>query len=228
MKKNRKQHDMSLAKLSIKQWLFNPFLVIAGWPALGLGLLIALITAITSPYSSIRFDGVIGAGFGVPVSLWMAIVELGLAWLSLSVFLIIAGIFVSKSSFRFIDLLGTQALARFPLVFLPVFGLLGLNVRVNKYLVWRFYGVGEESVVSALEILLYVLVVICITLAVIWTVILMFNAFKVSCNVKGTRAGIAFTLSLIAAQVLTKIIHFMISGNAHTDIFEYYKYLEGT
>jgi len=40
----------------------------------------------------------------------------------------------------------------------------------------------------------------------LWTVTLMYNAYAVSCNVRGLRAGLSFTAGLILAEILSKIV----------------------
>jgi hypothetical protein len=41
---------------------------------------------------------------------------------------------------------------------------------------------------------------------IIWTVALMYNAYSTSVNLKGQKAGWSFAVSLIIAEILSKII----------------------
>lgn len=187
-------------KTKTTQRLFNPFIYLAGWTSLSIGLIILFITAILCYYSNTHLDGVIGVGPGVPASLFTHILESLIAWLSLSLTLYIFGKIMSKTSFRLIDLLGTQALARAPLLIAVLANFPEVNRRVTKYLLWKYLQVGDEITATQVDIVLYVLVIIVMILVLIWTITLMYNAFKVCCNLKGAKAGISFAIALIIAH----------------------------
>ena len=42
----------------------------------------------------------------------------------------------------------------------------------------------------------------------IWSIILMFNALKVSCGINGNKLGSAFIIALLVAEVISKILIF--------------------
>ncbi len=183
-------------------WIFNPFVYIAGWSSLALGWAIMIATAVTGYFSNTHLDGVIGAGFGLPAPLWLYLVEASVAWLSLCLTLFVAGRIVSKTSFRLVDLLGTQALARAPMLIVPFLGFPEAGRRVTRYLLYRTLGLGEEITATYADIVIFILIVIIMVIVVIWMIVLMYNSYKVSCNLKGTKAGVSFTLALILAQAI--------------------------
>jgi hypothetical protein len=44
-----------------------------------------------------------------------------------------------------------------------------------------------------------------VVIMVVWTAALMYRAYAVSCNIKGARAVVTFIVSLIGAEVLSKV-----------------------
>ena len=183
-------------------WIFNPSIYIAGWTSMALGWAIMIATAVTGYFSNTHLDGVIGAGFGLPAPLWLYLVEAAVAWLSLCLTLFIAARIVSKTSFRLVDLMGTQALARAPMFIVPFLGFPEAGRKVTRYLLYRTLGLGEETTATYADIVLFILITIIMILVVIWMIVLMYNSYKVSCNLKGTKAGVSFTLALILAQAI--------------------------
>src|SRR5687767_10350791 len=103
-----------------KALLFNPFTYIAGAQALGLGLVAILAAGFIGSWSNTHFDGVLDLHTGACAPLWVFLVQGFVSWLCLSLVLLIVGRMISRTSFRTIDLLGTQALARWPTIFMSL------------------------------------------------------------------------------------------------------------
>ncbi len=193
-------------KRTLAQWLFNPFQFIAGSNALLLGVLIMLATAYIGSWTNTHFDGVLDVHNGLVVPLWVFFVEVIIDWLCISVVLFIIAFFVSRSSFRAIDVFGTQALARAP-HFLTVLAVLPSGVvRVTEYLVSLATGQKPAEAVKSMDIVFFVIAIIVMLLMIIWVIILMYKAYTVSCNIKGKKAAITFTIGLISAEIVSKIL----------------------
>ena len=94
--------------------LFNPSVYIAGAQALVLGFAVILLAGLIGAGGNTHFDGVLDAHTGAAAPLWAFLLEGFIDWLCLSVVLLVLGKIISRTSFRAIDLLGTQALARWP------------------------------------------------------------------------------------------------------------------
>lgn len=190
----------------IKKWLFNPFDYLAGYTALWIGLAILFLTAWISYYSEAHFDGVIDlhmAGSG-PLSVFIA--ESFVAWLSLAIVLYISGRILSTSSIRIVDVFGTQALARFPMLLLSFVCFAVPGKDLENYVRWKFLKMGEPVIISTSEIILWVIAGMLVILGVIWAIMLMYRAYTVSCNLKGNRALVSFIISLFIAEILSKFI----------------------
>lgn len=185
--------------------LINPFLYIAGIKSLILGLIVILTTSIIGFFSNIHFPDIISVKTSPDFPVLYFIIQNLLNWFVVSTLLYIASIIFSKSSIRFIDIYGTQALARFPYFIASFIGFSKSLNAFNKYLLWTLLKQGEPIEISNLEIISAVLLMVFIVLLTIWLVTLMFNAFKVSANLKRSK--------LILNFIVVLIISLIISGN---------------
>ena len=178
----------------MKKWLFNPFVYLAGVRSLLIGLVIMLATAILGFLSKTHFDGTLHISFGHYQPLYVYIIEQLVAWGITVLIFYLLGIALSRSSIRFVDVAGTQALARWPMLFIAMLGF-GYAVHpietpadIDAGLIWR----GLLSLPF-----------------IVWVVALMYNAFSISCNLKGAKAVISFIAGLLFSAVLSQfVIHY--------------------
>ena len=188
----------------LSQWLFNPFRFIAGFKTLLLGLAIILISAFVGSFSNTHFDGVLDVHTGLKAPLWLFFAEGLIDWVCMVIPLFFFGLIVSRSSFRTIDVFGTQALARWPYLITAVVMLPDANQRVIAYIMSKLIQTAPAVAISYIDVFIFVFAMILAILMLIWMVALMYRAYAVSCNVKGTGAIITFIVSLIGAEVLSK------------------------
>src|SRR4051812_45608613 len=106
----------------MKKWLFNPFVYIAGAKSLLIGWVIMLATAVIGYYSKTHFDGVVDLHTGYATPLYAYFFEQIIDWGCFALVFYIAGAIFSSSSIRFIDVAGTAALARWPVIFSAIIG----------------------------------------------------------------------------------------------------------
>ena len=166
-------------------YIYNPFVRIAGYEALLIGLLTFLATCFFAFKTGTHFIGLSEVSFAKDAPFWFFFIENLIAWLSLSVFVFIIGLFLSKSRIRFCDVLGTLLLARVPLIIVPC---LRLTPAFQSFIVgsWQL---------QLTNIIYY--------LSMIWTLVLVFNAIKVSCNLKEKKLIIVFIVSVLLAEVIS-------------------------
>ncbi|GAA3931527.1 hypothetical protein GO495_15830 [Chitinophaga oryziterrae] len=173
-------------------WLFNPFTYIAGLKSLVIGWIIILATACIAYYSHTHFDGAIDAHLQLSNKVypaWHYVAEPFIDWSCLVLVFFIMGKVFSASAIRFIDIAGTFAFARWPFAFLALINFLGPHIK-------------DLTRISPLDLLLiFISLGFCI-----WMIALMYNAFKVSANIRGQKSVWLFIISLIAAEVISKII----------------------
>jgi hypothetical protein len=187
-------------------WLFNPFRFIAGFKALLLGLAIILISGLVGSFSNTHFDGVLDVHTGAAKPLWFFLAEGVIDWMCMTVLLIIFGFIVSRSSFRIIDVIGTQALSRWPYLISALAMLPNANRRVLEYIVSKVKETAPAVTINPADVLVFGFAVIAVLLMTIWMVALMYRAYAVSCNIKGARAIVTFIVSVILAEALSILL----------------------
>lgn len=178
----------------MKKWLFNPFMLIAGSSALVTGMAAMLASAVICYYSKTHFDGVIDAHTGLTAPIYVYLIEPLVDWVLIVLMLYIAGKLFSDSTVRFIDVAGTQALARWVMIFSAIIGF---------FITVPDTGHSVDDLVRSITPLTIMLGLLEIVFA-IWMIALMYNAFKISCNLKGGKATSLFIAGLLIAEILSK------------------------
>lgn len=177
--------------------IFNPFTRIAGWQAFIVGLVIVGLTGIVGTLSGVAFDGVLDAHKGIGVTYALSFICLGIDIVSIVLVTWLAALITSRD-FRFIDILGTMTLARAPMLLIAAAG---------------FSSIAPDPAVlianpaSAMTTGTIVFLLFCIV-ATIWHIALIYNAMKVSCDIGGAKLAVAVIISVLLAEVLSKVLIF--------------------
>ena len=199
--------------VSLSQYLFNPFTILAGSKALFIGLLIILLTAFVGSLSNTHFDGVLDVHTGQEAPVWLFFLESLINWLCMVLFLFLSALIVSRSQWRFIDIAGTQALARWPTLLTALVMLPGTNRRFGEYLMSKLGQSSAAVTINSTDAIIFFIAAIIAVLMIIWMVVLMYKAYAVSCNVKGAKAIGTFIASLIVAEVVSKLLILALLSN---------------
>jgi hypothetical protein len=184
----------------MKKWLFNPFVYIAGGRALALGGLIMIASAAIVSLNNGHFDGAMDVHFGAKTTLIKSFCETFISWACLVLSLFGLGKIASDSSVRFIDIAGTVALARWPMLLLSFIGFISQPPDINpqKATVEELMKVTMKPSVIIEGLLSLPLIVLFI--------VLLYNAFSVSTNLKGSKSVWAFIAGLAVAEIASKAI----------------------
>lgn len=182
--------------------LINPFFYIAGTRSLILGLLFLLATSVIGYYSHTYFPDVISIKLDANFPFWHSIVQNVMNWFVVSSLLYLAAILLSKSSIRMVDIFGTQALARFPYFLASFIGFSGAMKTYGEYLLWTYLKQGEPIEISTMEKIIGISLTIISLGLTIWMVTWMFNAFKISANLKGPKLVLTFIIVMIISMVI--------------------------
>lgn len=177
--------------------LFNPFIRIAGLKSFLTGLSGLLLTSYLAYKTGTHFNGLLNIGplstvFAKDSDFWVYLVENSSHWIILSILLFGAGLILSKSKLRAIDILGTTLFSRIPLLITPLIRTVPI-----------FQSFVFQSATMFLIIGIYLI-------SIIWTIVLLFNSFKVSCNLKNEKLIVAFIVSIIISEVFTKIFLYVL------------------
>ncbi|MCC6373009.1 MAG: hypothetical protein IT236_18545 [Bacteroidia bacterium] len=186
--------------------LLNPFERFAGAASLWIGLCFLIITCIVAYAGNIHLDGVLDLHISENTTWKITAIETLLNWWCMFLFIYIAGLLLSKSSIRIIDVFGTQAMARAPFLIATIGNLFLSGSRIDKYLNNRFLQRGEAVEITGGDIALFVVSMLLTLLALIWMVMWMYRAYCISCNVKGTKSILSFIAALLLAEISSKLL----------------------
>ena len=190
----------------MKKWLFNPFEIIAGFTSLFIGLSVILLSSVICYFGKVHLDGVLDLHAGSDTNLITAFAEGIINWLSITLMLFITGLIISKSSIRFIDVAGTQALARFPYFIASLASFLFPTEKIMHYFEWKFLQKGDAVELGGTDIFLFGIQTLIMLACAIWIIVLMYRAYSISCNVKGAKGIISFIAGLLVAEIISKIL----------------------
>lgn len=174
------------------KFIYNPFISIAGIKSILFGFSGLLLTSFLAYITGTHYYGHLNIEFAKDSPFWIYLVENSISWIVLSILLFISGLILSKSRIRVIDIFGTILFSRIPLLLLPLIRLIP----------------ALQSFVSQSPEMYFLIVIFWISM--IWTVILSFNAYKVSCNLINEKLVISFIVCIILAEVITKTIIYLL------------------
>lgn len=176
-------------------YLFTPFRYIAGWKALVIGWLIMFLTAGIAYTGRTHFDGIIDVHAGMPAPFWSFVLDAFIAWALTVLFFYGASLIFSASAVRLVDIAGTMALARAPMA-LAACLFLAMPPLKDIRQIKDIHDIDSSVLLISLGVLV----------CTIWMIALMINAFYVSANLKGKRAVWIFIVTLIIAEIVSKIL----------------------
>jgi hypothetical protein len=191
--------------MALSRWLFDPFTYVAGTKALTIGLVGIVLAGFLGSLGNTHFDGVLDAHTAATASpTYSFFVEGFVDWICLAGSLLMVGRILSQTQFRTIDLAGTQALARFPTVFVSLIGLSGGYQRFSNNLINHFLKHSGDLELSSQDAFIFGVVILGVILFTCWMVFLMYKSYSTVCNLGGQKAVLTFVLALIVAETASK------------------------
>jgi len=184
----------------IFSFMFNPFTRIAGWQAFGLGLVFVVFMGVIGTYSNVSFNGALDAHFVQHMTFISSFTLLTIDLTSLILIMWITGLIISKG-FRFIDILGTMTLAKAPLLIIAFAGYFNKTIFQNTI---------PANPFEMFQSVTFIVIMIISLFSMIWNITLMYNAFKISCDVKGSKLTIAFIIALVVSEAVSQIVIYKI------------------
>lgn len=203
-------------------WLFDPFYFWAGGKALAAGLVAMGLTGALGAMAGVRFDGVLDLHYGLAMApAWRPFVDLSINWGCQVIVFGPAALALSGGRARMIDVAGTQALARWPQVWMAA---MFCASPVSSYM--RFISEATVRMVETLRtdpaaayslstwvqpgntlgMVLFIVASLLTLPLMVWMVALMYRGFATSAGVRGWKAGLTFTGGLVVAEILSKIV----------------------
>lgn len=193
--------------ISASKLLFSPFTYISGGKALLIGVIMIAVSGVVGYFGNCHFDGLLDAHFGSikKSSLLLYIAEGFINWLVFSLLVTLSGRFIAGSRYHAIDVFGTLALARSPFVIIALVSLIPGVGRYAQYTGLKMLNIATSYTPGPQDIYLFYTATIVMIVTIMWSVVLMYRAVAVSCNIGGRKAVIYFVILLFAGEVISKI-----------------------
>jgi hypothetical protein len=199
---------------AITELLFNPFHYIAGGRALITGVTTILLAAVIGHFSGTRFDGLMDAHFGGSprAPIWIFVVEGLCNWFTIALVVTLTARLVTKSRYRSVDVFGTMALARYPYLFIAILGFLPGITRYSQFIASKYLKNVNSVTALPFDMPVFIAGTMITMLLTIFSVVLSYRAFSVSCNARGSKAVWYFVVVFLLCEIITKLVSFAISN----------------
>ena len=182
--------------------IVNPFIRIAGGQALIWGFLGLIVSTLLCWISGYHYHGLLHFGPAPNPAWWCYLAEHLIVWLIPALLFYLVGLFLSHSRNRVIDVLGTVLFAQLPLLGMNLISLLPAMRMMSQM---NMNMSPEEMLAQPYFILAMILTLLGLPFLIL-TLIWMFNALKVSCNLKQWKLWTVALIGIIGGDVLCRFL----------------------
>ena len=196
----------------MKKVLFNPFEQFSERPLILFGISVTILLSMTGAFFNARFDGVIDLHFSTPTFFINTLTDNAVNIVILSLALFTLGKFRNNKT-RFIDVFTASLIARIPYYILPFFNWNNTVLVESEKLLKQFMTVQPGAVpqFESTQMLVLVLFAGFSLLFLAWFIYLLYQGYKVATNAKGGIEIILFGVTILIAEVFSKIIFYLIN-----------------
>lgn len=188
--------------------LFNPYTRIAGWGGAALGAVITVAVAAIGWLSHTIFPGVVDAKIPGVVEWWSlgnCLLAIGIGVIVTAAFLYLAGLLFSRAT-RPQDIFATVTLARVPFIISALVGFAIDPADMDSIMQTLNSQVAAGEIPDLSLTAPMIVGSLIILLMSIWSVVMLYNGFKVSTGSKGMKTGWMFAGAIIAAEIVSLVI----------------------
>ena len=186
--------------------LFNPFERYSEKQLLVTGITASIIGCFLAFNFNARFDGILDLHFVKKNTIIQPIIDILIDFFCLTILLFLIGKY-SNSKTRFIDIITTTLISKIPFYILLFQNINNFSFQITdkltKSLLTKNYSI--ETITSS-EMVYLVATGILNLAFVIWSVILLFNGFKIATNAKTTKPILLFIVIIILSELISKIL----------------------
>ena len=182
--------------------IVTPFIRIAGGQALIWGFLGLIVSTLLCWISGYHYHGLLHFGPAPNPAWWCYLAEHLIVWLIPALLFYLGGLFLSHSRIRVIDVLGTVLFAQLPLLGMNLISLLPAMRMMSQM---NMNMSPEEMLAQPYFILAMILTLLGLPFLIL-TLIWMFNALKVSCNLKQWKLWTVAFIGIIGGDVLCRFL----------------------
>lgn len=172
--------------------LYNPFERIAGWKAFFIGISIVSISVVIAYYGNQYYKGAMNIRIVENANLGYAFLSQAIGLLCMVLLFFVAGLVFSKGV-RFQDVLGTTTLARYPYIIPAFFGYFMDLDSINEI----GMSILSGEIPSIGNLISLTVIGLVMVLVLVWYVALLWNAFRISTDIKGGKGVIIFITDLV-------------------------------
>lgn len=196
----------------MKKILFNPFEKFTERPLIIAGIVATIVLSLSASYFNSRFDGVLDLHFSTPTFFLNTLTDNAINVIILSLSLFTLGKFRNKKT-RFIDIFSASLIARIPYYFVPFLNWNNIVLTESKKLMDSFLTLNPSETPNFDGIQLSILVLFaCVSFVFLaWFIYLLYQGYKVATNAKGAVEVVMFGVTLIIAEIFSKIIFYLIN-----------------
>ena len=196
----------------MKKVLFNPFEQFSERPLILFGISVTILLSMTGAFFNARFDGVIDLHFSTPTFFINTLTDNAINIVILSLALFTLGKYRNNKT-RFIDVFTASLIARIPYYMLPFFNWNNTVLVESEKLLKQFMTVqpGVAPQFETTQMLVLVLFAGFSLLFLAWFIYLLYQGYKVATNAKGGIEIVLFGVTILIAEVFSKIIFYLIN-----------------
>ena len=196
----------------MKKVLFNPFEQFSERPLILFGISVTILLSMTGAFFNARFDGVIDLHFSTPTFFINTLTDNAINIVILSLALFTLGKYRNNKT-RFIDVFTASLIARIPYYILPFFNWNNTVLVESEKLLKQFMTVQPGAVpqFETTNMLVLVLFAGFSLLFLAWFIYLLYQGYKVATNAKGGIEIVLFGVTILIAEVFSKIIFYLIN-----------------
>lgn len=184
--------------------LWNPFPGYSQNKTIILGVLVLVIGSVSAVVGNVRYPGVFTWQYVESVP-WMAgfLDQLISLMVTFAVF-VVAALISGSERIRYFKLAGSIMLARAPIVILPFLNFNGWLWEASEQLV--DLNIEGNDLPEFIASIVLVLVSIVLIVFMVWTLSLLFNAYRSSTKMSGVGSLISFVLAMIGSLIISAIL----------------------
>lgn len=196
----------------MKKVLFNPFEQFSERPLILFGISVTILLSMTGAFFNARFDGVIDLHFSTPTFFINTLTDNAINIVILSLALFTLGKYRNNKT-RFVDVFTASLIARIPYYILPFFNWNNTVLVESEKLLKQFLTVQPGAVpqFETTNMLVLVLFAGFSLLFLAWFIYLLYQGYKVATNAKGGIEIVLFGVTILIAEVFSKIIFYLIN-----------------
>jgi hypothetical protein len=191
----------------MKKLFFNPFEKNSETRLLIFGLILTAAGSYLGYLFNGRYDGVIDLHFTKNTTLVQPFIDNLINIVSLFAVLFLVGKIINTKT-RIIDILSPILISRMPFYLLTFFNFRNFISDATASIVEKLNlkAIPTELDLSPLSMILLMLFAMISILCLIWFIVLLYNGFKIATNCKTSMHKLYFALSIVAAEIISKIL----------------------